>query len=214
MYPNRISTAGAARGAEYSCRDRVDDGQRPDLAGLPETEAAAELGRLFGAYRAGLHRYLARRVGPTTADDVVGETFLAALRGRRGYDPQRADVRAWLYGIAANLMRQQERTEVRALRATARLAGRTGDPDADHAETVAGRVDAQQRVRQLAAALAELSTADRELLLLASWADLNATEIGLALDVPAGTVRSRLHRIRRQLRARAPLVDPTDRRKP
>lgn len=213
-----MSTAGAEHGSEHSYRDRVHDKERPDLAGLPETAAAAELGRLFRAHRAGLHRYLARRVGPTTADDVVGETFLAALRGRRGYDPRRADVRAWLYGIAVNLMRQHERTEVRALRATARLAGRTGDrdagSDADPAETVAGRVDAQHRVRQLAAALAELSTADRELLLLASWADLNATEIGLALDLPPGTVRSRLHRIRRQLRARAPLVDLTDRRKP
>lgn len=214
MYPNGVSTAGAPRGPSHSDHGHVRDSERPDLAGLPETEAAAELGRLFRAHRTGLHRYLARRIGPTTADDVVGETFLAAMRARRRYDPTRADARAWLYGIASNVLRAHQRTEVRALRVTARLAHRTEEPDADPAESVAGRVDAEHRVRQLAAALAELSAEDRDLLLLASWADLNATEIGVALDIPAGTVRSRLHRIRRQLRARAPLVAVSDRRKP
>ena len=194
--------------------DVTDNGGRPDLAGLSDADAASVVGRLFDAHRADLQRYLARRIGPTAAEDVVGETFLAALRGRQAYDPDRGGVRGWLYGIAANLRRQHERSEVRALRATARLAGRPGDTGADHAEAVAGRVDAQQQVRQLAAALAELSAADRELLLLASWADLTATEIGAALGVRPVTVRTRLHRIRRRLRARAPLLDSTNRRKP
>jgi RNA polymerase sigma-70 factor (ECF subfamily) len=203
---------GAAPGPESSARDHPDDGEHPDLSGCSDADAASVVGRLFDVYRAGLQRYLARRIGPTAAEDVVAETFLAALRSRRGYDPARGGVRSWLYGIAANLMRQHERTEVRALRATARLAGRPGDGGGDHAEAVAGRVDAQEQVRQLAAALSELTAADRELLLLASWADLTATEIGLALGVRPVTVRTRLHRIRRRLRARAPQLDSTDRR--
>lgn len=208
MNPNHAPATGAPHGTG---RREHDPPERPDLAVLPEADAATELGRLFEAHRAGLYRYLSRRVGPTTAEDAVGETFLAALRGRHGYDPGRADVRAWLFGIAANVMRRHVRTELQGLRLTARLASRPGaDRAADHADAVADRVDAQRWVRQLAAALAELNAEDRELLLLSSWADLNATEIGMALDLPASTVRSRLFRIRRQLRARIPAIDPND----
>jgi RNA polymerase sigma factor (sigma-70 family) len=183
-------------------------GERPDLAGLAGPEVGAEFGRLFDAHAPGLKRYLAGRVGASTADDVVAETFLAAMRDRGRYQPERATVRAWLYGIAANLMGHHIRGEVRAWRATARLA-RRAEYGEDHAERVSARLDAERRVRQLAAALAELSPADREVLLLTSWAGLNATEVGEALDIPPGTVRSRLHRVRRWLRGHAPSIDPT-----
>lgn len=186
------------------------DADRPDLAGLAGPDLTATFGRLFDEHAEALHHYLARRIGTSAAEDVVAETFLAALRGRRGYDPARAGVRAWLYGIAANLLRHHVRGEVRALRATARLAYQTGVGE-DHAEAVSARVDAQQRVGQLAAALAELTPGDREVLLLTSWAGLTAGEIGAALDIPAGTVRSRLHRVRRWLRSHAPTTAPTDR---
>jgi RNA polymerase sigma-70 factor, ECF subfamily len=184
-----------------------DDGERPDLARLAGPAVAEAFGRLFDEHAGGLRRFLASRVGASTADDVVAETFLAALRDRGRYRPERATVRAWLYGIAANLMGHHIRGEVRALRATARLV-RRAELGEDHAEQVSERLDAQRRVRQLAAALAGLAPQDREVLLLTSWAGLNATEVGEALDIPAGTVRSRLHRVRRWLRANAPSIDP------
>lgn len=188
------------------------DPDRPDLARLTEPDLSGTFGRLFDEHAAALHRYLARRVGPSAAEDMVAETFLAALRGRHSYDPARAGVRAWLYGIAANLLRHHVRAEVRALRATARLARQAGVGE-DHAEVVTARIDAEHRVAQLAAALAELSPGDREVLLLTSWAGLTAGEIGDALDIPAGTVRSRLHRVRRWVRSHAPVTasaDPED----
>lgn len=169
-----------------------------DLSG---PEPAAVFGRLFDEHAAGLHRYLARRVGMTIADDLVSETFLAALRGRHGYDPTRGGVRAWLYGIASNLLRRHVRSELRELRATARLVAApvVEPPEAG----VADRLDARARVAQLAAALTCLSDGDRDVLLLTSWAGLSPVEIGQALGIPAGTVRSRLHRTRRWLRANA-----------
>ncbi|MER6878138.1 sigma-70 family RNA polymerase sigma factor, partial [Amycolatopsis sp. NPDC000673] len=60
--------------------------------------------------------------------------------------------------------------------------------------------DAQARTAQLAGALAKLSVADRDTLLLVSWAGLEPVEVAEALGIPPGTVRSRLHRIRRWLR--------------
>jgi RNA polymerase sigma-70 factor (ECF subfamily) len=67
---------------------------------------------------------------------------------------------------------------------------------------VLDRVEAQSRRRELAAALAELRPRDREMLLLRAWAELSDAEIAVALSLPIGTVKSRLHRVRERLRNR------------
>jgi RNA polymerase sigma-70 factor (ECF subfamily) len=181
-----------------------EDTAEPDRPNFAGPDPAAILGRLFDQHADPLHRYLARRVGQATAQDLVAETFLTAFRQRHTYDAARAGARAWLYGIASNLLRRHVRTELRALRATARLAGGHDQHTDGHAERVAERVDAQSRVGQLADALTRLSEEDREVLLLSAWAGLNTVEIAETLNIPAGTVRSRLHRVRRWLRANAP----------
>ncbi len=176
---------------------------RPDL-GAPDP--APVFGMLFDAHAAPLQRYLARRVGTETAHDLVAETFLVALRRRETYRPEAGTARAWLYGIATNLLRHHVRTETRALNATARLAAAGETFSAGHDGRVVERVDAQHRAAQLAGALAELSEPDRDTLLLVSWAGLEPGEVAEALGIPPGTVRSRLHRIRRWLRANAPEI--------
>jgi RNA polymerase sigma factor (sigma-70 family) len=164
----------------------------------------ADFEQLFEAHADDLHRYLGRLVGGV-ADDLVADTFVAALKGRGGFDPARASARAWLFGIANNLARNHLRRRRRETAATARLA------DAARAEShenrVVEQVDAQLRARQLAAAIAELDDADRDVLLLTSWAGLDSNEIAEVLGIPAGTVRSRLHRVRRHLRQAAPQID-------
>jgi RNA polymerase sigma-70 factor (ECF subfamily) len=178
------------------------DKDRPYLGG-PEVDAT-QFGRLFDVYARPLHRYLARRVGQETAHDLVSETFLVALNQRHSYDPRRGAVRSWLYGIATNLLRRQVRQEVRALQATARSAGFGPGQEAGHEARVAERLDASAMAVRLAGALAQLSEGDRDVLLLTSWAGLDSTEVADALDIPVGTVRSRLHRVRKWLRANAP----------
>lgn len=71
---------------------------------------------LFDRHAPHIHRYLARRAGPDVADDLVGETFLAAFGKRRGYDPAYRDARPWLYGIATNLVAQHRRAKAHRLR--------------------------------------------------------------------------------------------------
>jgi RNA polymerase sigma-70 factor (ECF subfamily) len=177
------------------------DRDHPDLGG---PEPAVEFGRLFDDHALALHRYLARRVGPDIAHDLVSETFLVALNQRHSYDPRRGAARSWLYGIATNLLRRQVRQEVRGLRAIARSAGATPEHTASHDSRVADRVDAAATAARLAGALARLSEGDRDVLLLTCWAELDAGEVADALGIPAGTVRSRLHRVRKWLRANAP----------
>jgi RNA polymerase sigma factor (sigma-70 family) len=149
----------------------------------------------FAAEFAPLHRYLARRVGAAAADELAAETFTVAFRRWDRLDPERP-VRPWLYGIAANLMRHHWRKERRMLRAYAR----TG-VDPVYAEDGEPSEDA----RELAAALAELRHDEREILLLSAWAELTGVEIAAALDLPVGTVKSRLSRAREKLRNR---LDP------
>ncbi|HEX4108634.1 MAG TPA: sigma factor-like helix-turn-helix DNA-binding protein [Solirubrobacteraceae bacterium] len=55
---------------------------------------------------------------------------------------------------------------------------------------------------RLAAALQSMAASDRGALLLLAWAELDYAEIARALDVPVGTVRSRIHRGREHVRAR------------
>ncbi|MEQ4204271.1 RNA polymerase sigma factor [Actinopolymorpha sp. B9G3] len=162
---------------------------------------------LFDRHGGPIHRYVSRRLGASAADDVAGDTFLAAFRRRRRYDLTRPDALPWLYGIASNLVGRHRRAEVRAYRALAR----TGvDPVVDsYAEQVEARVTAQGMHRDLAAALARLAKRDRDVLLLYAWAELSYADIAMALDIPTGTVRSRLNRARRKVREALGGTDPT-----
>jgi RNA polymerase sigma-70 factor (ECF subfamily) len=167
---------------------------------------------LYDRHAASLLRYVQRRLGMEMADDVVADTFLAAFRQRHRYHPDRADARPWLYGIAANEIGKHRRTELRMLQAFARTGTDpvlTRGAIASHADEVAGRVSAAASGRDLAAALAALAAGDRDVLLLHAWADLSYAEVGQALGIPAGTVRSRLHRARRKVREALGGQDPT-----
>ena len=150
----------------------------------------------FEAEFAPLYRYLRRRVGAATADDLAAETFATAFADWSRFDQSRP-LRPWLLGIAANLLRHYWREERRMLRAYAR----TGvDPVLAEDDQAVARIDADARRRELAAALGKLRPRDREILLLHAWADLSDHEIATALELPLGTVKSRLHRTRERLR--------------
>ncbi|WP_318307428.1 RNA polymerase sigma factor [Amycolatopsis solani] len=154
---------------------------------------------LFDRHAAHIHRYLARRLGGQVADDLTGETFLIAFDRRDRYDPAFPGARPWLYGIATNLAGQRRRAEQREYRLRAAL-GPPSDHDS-HADRVAERVSAQALTGPLAAALAGLAPRDRDVLLLIAWEGLAYDEVAAALAIPVGTVRSRLNRARKKVRA-------------
>jgi RNA polymerase sigma factor (sigma-70 family) len=153
---------------------------------------------LFDRHAALIHRYIVRRVGPVIADDLVAETFLAAFRRRKRYDRSCRDARPWLYGIATNLIGQHRRDEVRQLRIRTAI-----QPDLDppgHADQVAANVTASGTKAVLVRVLADLPMAERDVLLLIAWEQLSYEETAAALQIPVGTVRSRLSRARARLR--------------
>ena len=154
---------------------------------------------IFTRHFATIHAYLARRIGSHLADDLSAEVFRQAFEGRHRYDRERECARPWLYGIATNLLRRHYRTERRRMLAYARARAFSG-PGEDQFDRVEDVVDGEAVAANLAEALLRLQPCDRDTLLLFAWEHLTYDEIGLALGVPTGTVRSRLHRIRRQIR--------------
>lgn len=176
-------------------RQRVDDAQLIEWS-WRDPEAFAGL---YDRHAAPIHRYVSRRLGDEAADDVVAETFLIAFRKRQRYDLDRPDARPWLYGIAANVIGQHRRSEVRVLRAFARTGA---DPVTEgYADQVDEQLSIAATKQALAEVLADLAPGDRDVLLLIAWAGLSYTEVAAALEIPVGTVRSRLNRARREARA-------------
>ncbi|MEV5574875.1 RNA polymerase sigma factor [Spirillospora sp. NPDC052269] len=168
----------------------------------PEAFAA-----LFDRYAGMLYRYVSRRLGPETAEDLVGDTFLAAFGGRRRYDLSQPDARPWLFGIVTKIMARHHRREAAHYRALRRSP--VDGPDDGPADRVAAGVAAWASRAELAGALAALPGRDRDVLLLVAWGDLTYEEVACALSIPVGTVRSRLNRARRKVRAAFGGVDPT-----
>ncbi len=171
-------------------------------------EQPEEFAALFDRHAAMVYRYVSRRLGPQVAEDLVGETFLVAFRRRQRYDTAYADARPWLLGIATKLISRHRRAEATRYRAIEQIRD---EPLADSpVERVLEEVAALRLRPALAHALAGLSQADRDTLLLIAWADLTYEQTAAALSIPVGTVRSRLHRARRQLRAALGGTDPTE----
>ncbi len=144
--------------------------------------------------------YALRRVDrPEDAADVVAETFLVAWR-RLDDVPPGEQARLWLYGVARRQLANQRRGQLRRSQLADRL--RAELPAAVATATATATADGEhERVDGVRAALGRLEEADRELLTLSSWEGLSPAELAVVLRLPAATLRSRLHRARKRLRA-------------
>lgn len=164
----------------------------PEIMGRLGNGETGALGELYDRYQAPIRRFIARATSDAEdVDDLVHATFLAAAESAGRYDG-RPSCRPWLIGIAAQLLRRRRQSfgrflavlaSVRSIRAT------TVDPrPALHA-----RSDVER-------ALVQISDAKRIPFLMAEVEGLSCAEIATALNVPVGTVWTRLHAARRDLR--------------
>jgi RNA polymerase sigma factor (sigma-70 family) len=159
---------------------------------------------VFERHHDEVRRYLQRRSGLETGEELAAQTFEEAFRTRSRFDPAYSDAGPWLMGIATNLLRHHYRAEAARLRAFERATAMASTIGEDAIEA---RLDAQVAAHVLARALQEMSRGERDIVLLYAWADLTYAEIAHALQLPIGTVRSRLHRTRRRLRELGSVVD-------
>lgn len=172
----------------------VESGEEVDLV---------EWRSVYNDHAPDLYGFLARRVGRDLAQDLLADTFEAAIGSAATFDPHRGSMRTWLFGIASNLVRRHWRSEERRLRALTREAAApatTIDPLLTPAGVI-DRVDASSDVEALIAELGRLDETDRELLALTGWESMTSAEAGAALGMSAATARSRIRRARIRLRA-------------
>jgi RNA polymerase sigma factor (sigma-70 family) len=166
-------------------------------------------GLIYDRHAVILLRFLGRRVGARVAEGLVGELFRIAFERRKTFNASRESALPWLYGIGSNLLLKHRRGEARRLRATAQMAAAES---ADRREGAAAH-DARLLFPRVADAIKTLPDGERDALLLFAWEDLSYQSVAEALDLPIGTVRSRLNRARAHLRE---LLEPRgkDRMKP
>jgi RNA polymerase sigma factor (sigma-70 family) len=137
--------------------------------------------------------YLVRRVGTTTAEDLLADVWIAAFRSRAAYDRSRPSARPWLFGIARNVIHTFWRTRPDEDLMPDVINAPTIDPWA----AVNDRIDGLTVVREV---LSGLPIEQREVLFLVVWEQLTVTDAAEVIGMPASTARSHLHRARSVLR--------------
>lgn len=166
-----------------------------------DSAARRERFRVFyREHRPAVLGYALRRVStPADAADVVAETFLIAWR-RPDEVPPDPRTRPWLLGVARRVLANQRRGALRRRSLVAKLREVLDEHVHRDATEVAGAPE-PPAIAAVRRAVERLSDSDRELLRLTSWEGLSPSEIATALSIPPSTVRVRLHRARRRLRA-------------
>jgi RNA polymerase sigma factor (sigma-70 family) len=180
--------------------ETVTDARRADTDLVEELRAGSPdaLTTLFDLYGDRIHTHCFRQLGSWhEAEDATATVFLEVWRHRSRVIEHDGSAVPWLYGVATNVCRNLKRSSRRRLRAVGRLPRPETVPD--HAAFVTERLDAEDRMKRVLAAIEELPPHEREVLALVAWAGLTYEEAAAALAVPVGTVRSRLSRARKRL---------------
>lgn len=161
---------------------------------------AESFGQLYDRHARSIYGFLYRRTGSwSDAEDLTSTVFLHAWRRRADVVLDRDSALPWLLRTADYTVRNEWRAKLRYRRALAAAHVLVQDVR-DHADDVVGRLDDDHRIQQARAALQRLPKHEREIVELCIWAGLDQQAAAVALDVPLGTVKSRLSRARKHLR--------------
>jgi RNA polymerase sigma-70 factor (ECF subfamily) len=163
----------------------------------PEFEKLA-LEHLDALYRMAFH--LTRN--PERAQDLVQDVYVRALRPKsvEGFESKGGGMRAWLFAIAHNVFYSQIKREKRAPQAVGEFFAETSDeplPDEPPPVWNQASLDWDHVDQRLKNALDDLKPEYREVLMMWGVDGLKYREIATILDVPIGTVMSRLYRARK-----------------
>jgi len=154
---------------------------------------------IFQAHLDVIYNYCYRRSGSwAAAEDLAATVFLEVWRNRHRAISVDDSVLPWIYGIATNVCRNHHRSQLRHSSAVTRLA-EIGDQPAED-DAVADQLDNERRLRNVLDRVHALPQADQDVFVLICWEELSYAAAAAALQIPVGTVRSRLARVRRVLR--------------
>jgi RNA polymerase sigma factor (sigma-70 family) len=164
------------------------------VAGLRAGDPDA-VGAVYARHGADVLRWVIRLGGPRLdAEDVAHEVFLTAIKAARRFRGD-ARLRTWLFGVTRGVVANaRRRAAIRAFVGLDAIA-EPADPGPDLDATLAAR-QARRRVQR---ALDRLRTSHREVLVLSDLEGIAAPEVAAMLDIPPGTVYSRLHHARKAM---------------
>ncbi len=156
-------------------------------------------GHLFRGHAQAVYAFCARRTGDlSVAEDLTSITFLEAWRHRnRMPAPDFGSALPWLLGVATNVVRNARRAQRRYHSFLERLpAPLVVAPAEDHA---VARLATEAGLKDALGAISGLPEREQEVVMLVLWSGLSYDEAAAALDIPVGTVQSRLSRARTKL---------------
>ena len=188
---------GASRGV---CCAFVLEGSVAELRSLEDRELIALVGRsdraafreLYERHAPSLHSALRRLCPGSDCEDLLQEVFLAVWRRSSLYRPERGEPLTWLFAILRNKVIDHRR------RASARP--RYQELDSERTQTPAPAADPGDRRLVLEQALVALRPEERRALEMTYFAGLTYEEAATALEVPLGTLKSRISAGLRRLR--------------
>jgi RNA polymerase sigma factor (sigma-70 family) len=152
---------------------------------------------IFERHATAIFNYCFRRTGDWgAAEDLLSVVFLEAWR-RRDKELPPGKVLPWLYGVATNVVRNRRRSERRYRAALGRMPA--AEPERDFGDDALERVDDERRMRRALELLRTLPRRQQEVFVLCAWFELSYEDAAFALNIPVGTVRSRLSRARTAL---------------
>lgn len=190
---------------DVTLTDAADSAERDDhrlYAAFREGDEAA-LAEAYARWSPLVYTLAVRSLGdPTDAEDVTQKVFLAAWRGRAGFDPLRSPLPAWLVGITRHSIADAHEARARQRRVEQVLVQHEPRHTADESDSIADRVMVQE-------ALGQLSPVPQQVMHLAFYADLTQMQIADNLGLPLGTVKSHIRRSLNHLRTRLEVTDET-----
>lgn len=156
---------------------------------------------LMDRYQHRLYRYLLRIVlQPSTAEDLFQQTWLRVMERIQKYDPQRG-FEGWLFSVAHNLaIDYLRRRQPQSLDEPAFSGERHSDLAKSEDEGALNRLLSQEKTEMLLGAVTDLPPAFREVITLRFEEEMKLEEIAMALALPMGTVKTRLHRALKALK--------------
>jgi RNA polymerase sigma factor (sigma-70 family) len=164
-----------------------------------EHSQEVEFSQLFDRHAQAVYAFCACRVADLAlAEDLMSMTFLEAWRHRARMPSEQDGSRLpWLLGVANNVVRNARRGQRRYRAALERLPSPPSAPPAE--DQAVARAETEAKLRDALDAISALSEQEQEVVMVVLWSGLSYGEAATALEIPVGTVRSRLSRARAKL---------------